>query len=509
MTPQEVIKGFMAKLAADTNLSGTNKLDSAVTAVSKYSGISDAIAAMKADQIAAEKEAVEEVLGSSYAGKTISQVSSSILDADAKTYDTNNIGNAYYNQWNDSRTTVERLIKERKALIFLEKYCGIQLNKKFWINNSDSVTSFGETTGNVDTGAITGSDANITLKAGDEVNGTVLTTAIMQTLAQKDGVSLSGDTLIVGTGTEKIDRSIVPEIGNKYTASTSQAQNIKTGSNDWIVVATSGNDTITTGGADSINAGAGNDKITVGADYASIQTGAGNDTVAISAEVKNVTISDLNSSDLLTISGTFEAKTAKIEDTMLVVTDKTGTRQIRLGNLDNAKNAKFGSTSTTIANWLTKAGIDLNNLPTSSSNAVSDSIETEIGVVSGEVAESEEGGGRIAIDSDYTPSPEPVAPPEDTQDLPTRSASTTGNINVNLDNVSLTSGDLEIDGSKVGEISSEFPNITSYTKNGLTINLLGVTSDTTNSPTTKRRLSLGFSSGGLRKLFSSTKKVMA
>ena len=179
-----------------------------------------------------------------------------------------------------STTTVKDVINERKASIFLEKYCGIQLNKNYWYSGAWA-TWGGDNglSGNVDTGAITGSDANISLKAGDVVGDTILTSALINSLSQKAGNSLSGDTLIIGTGTEKTERSIVPEIGNKYIATTSKAQNIQTGSNDWIVAATSYNDTITTGGADSISAGAGNDSISVGADYASILTGAGNDTV--------------------------------------------------------------------------------------------------------------------------------------------------------------------------------------------------------------------------------------
>ena len=159
------------------------------------------------------------------------------MSANAKDYDINNIGNAYHSQYSDGRTTVERLIKERKAFIFLEKYCGIQLSNKYWINSSDSITYWaGDKTGNVDTGAITGSDANITLTAGDVISGTTLTAASLQNLKSiyKEVASLSSDgtSIIIGTGKEKTDRSIVPEIGNKYTVATSQAQNIKTGSND-------------------------------------------------------------------------------------------------------------------------------------------------------------------------------------------------------------------------------------------------------------------------------------
>ena len=163
MTPQQAIQSFMGKLIdhgqSYSDSIGTAMLNSAVQASSKFSGVQDVIDSMKADQVKAEKEAVEEVLGSGYAGKTLSELSADILSANAKDYDINNIGNAYHSQYSDGRTTVERLIKERKAFIFLEKYCGIQLSNKYWINSSDSITYWaGDKTGNVDTGAITGSD---------------------------------------------------------------------------------------------------------------------------------------------------------------------------------------------------------------------------------------------------------------------------------------------------------------------------------------------------------------
>ena len=78
MTAQEVIKSFMAKLAnygfANSDTIGTDMLDLAVKGSSRYSGIQDAIDAMTTDQIAAEKVAVAEVLGSDYADKLISDV---------------------------------------------------------------------------------------------------------------------------------------------------------------------------------------------------------------------------------------------------------------------------------------------------------------------------------------------------------------------------------------------------------------------------------------------------
>ena len=184
----------------------------------------------------------------------------------------------------------------------------------------------------------------------------------------------------------------------------------------------------------------------------------------------------MNSSDVLKISGTFEVGSAKIEDMLLVITDKTGTRKIRLGDFDNAKNAKINST--TIGAWLTNSGINLNNLSSSSS-----SNELPTSAAPTEISSTGDGGeGHLAIDPDYTPTPIETVPAKETLDGPTRSSSSTGTVNVNLDNVTLTSGNLEADGSKVGEISNEFPNVSSFTKNGLTINLLGTTSNTDGYP---------------------------
>lgn len=469
MTPQEVIKTFMAKLTnhgySSSSSVATYMLNDAVKASSDFLSIQNVIDSMKSDQIAAERQAVEQVLGSDFAGKTLADLSSSIRGATAKTYDINHIGNAYLNPSNDQRTTVERLIKERKAYIFLEKFCGIQLENNYWLTSTNVTTAWtGESSGNFDTGAISGSDANITLSAGDVIYGTTLTSDLMTALAAQDGVSLSGDNLIIGTGIEKTRSSVVPEIGNMYTASSAQAQSISTGANDWIVVTGDTADSIVTGGADSIVAGGGNDLITVGADYASILTGSGSDSVEISADVNIVTLGDLDSNDTLTISGTFQVGSAHIEDSLLVVTDKTGSRQIRLADIDNAKNARLNGKS--IATWLSNAGININSLSTTSSaNLIEEPTTVE-----------EDGGGRIAIDDEYQPTLiRSSNAAQGTQNIATKNSN--GTFNVNLDDVTLTDGTITAGNSTVGAISSEFPNVSSFTKNGLTINLLGVTSD--------------------------------
>ena len=281
MTPQEVIQSFMMKLSSNNYGTSSefkkNALDEAVKASSKFTGAQDVIDNMKADQIKAEQEAVEEILGSEYAGKTLSEIDSDILSASAKNYGSTKISNAYVSAKNDNRSTVQNVIKERKAYIFLEKYCGIQLGTKHWIKSNGSATSWaGKSTGNVDTGAITGSDANITLKVGDVVNGVTLTTTLMRLLALQDGISLDGDTLTVGTGKEKASSDVVDEQWvNTYIAETSAAQIIETNSRNWVVQATSSNDTIISNGSDSIDAGAGSDVVNVNATGTTVTSGAG------------------------------------------------------------------------------------------------------------------------------------------------------------------------------------------------------------------------------------------
>ena len=488
-TPQKTIKNFITSLANHSygysSDVGLKMLDDAVKASSKYNSIQEVIDAMKADQLKAEKEAVEEVLGSSYAGKTIAEISSSILSEDAKNYDTENKGNAYFNDWNDQRTTVERLIKERKAFIFLEKYCGIQLANKYWINSNDAVICWtGDITGNLDTGAITGSDANITLKAGDVVNDRILTATDLQTLAKQDGTSLSSDgqSIVIGTGVEKTDRSVVPgDFVNTYVASTSAAQSINTGTRDWVIQATAYNDTINSSGADSISSGAGDDSIIANADGATITSGSGSDTIAVSASVRDITITDLNSSDEITISGTFEVGSAQIEDMLLVITDKTGKRKIRLGDLDTAKNGKINGT--TIATLLNNAGINIDSLNKTTyaekANVVNYSGKAVSSVAESDNLSTEEVDGRTEIALDWKPSPvvEKKAIAKTTEDAPNASSNltnTNSNVTVNLDEIDKsTAGDVSVNGVKVGAVSSTFPNAQTFTRKGLTIHLLG------------------------------------
>ncbi|MBQ9498153.1 MAG: calcium-binding protein, partial [Selenomonadaceae bacterium] len=446
MTPQEVIKKFMARLAnhgfstAADDL-GNDMFDAAVRASSRFSSAQEVIDAMKADQESAERAAVEEILGSEYAGKLMSD-----LDA-------------------DTLSGKENSIKLRKAKIFLEKYCGIQLGKNFLFTSDGTLVSFSfGTASNVDTGAITGSDANITLTAGDtDFYGTELD---LSALAESYGLTLEEDgSLIIGTGEEKTDRSIVDEISvNTYTASTSAAQKIYTGTRNWVVQATDADDTITAGGADSINAGAGDDSITVNGSGTTVTGGDGSDTIKISADVNDVTLTDFSSEDVMTISGTFEIGAAKIEDMMLVITDATGTRKLKLGdftNLDGTVNVN--GTKTSIGQWLSDSGINLADLSEENNQTYFDQWL----------------GARMASDDEYQPTPIETPPAEiELDEKPTENFSlnvTGSSPTVNLENfTALADGDkVSVDGSEVGSVSSTFPNAATFTRNGLTIHLLG------------------------------------
>jgi len=162
MTQQDVIKAFTAKLAnhsyAYSDDVGTKMLNAAVRASSRFAGIQEVIDAMKADQIKAEKLAVKEIFGEE---KLLSELTDEQKNQLAKNNDVaKSLTNGFYNgASSDSANgmTVESVIKERKAYIFLEKCCGIQLSNRYWFNGNGSQTYYNGgsgLTGNVDTGAI-------------------------------------------------------------------------------------------------------------------------------------------------------------------------------------------------------------------------------------------------------------------------------------------------------------------------------------------------------------------
>jgi len=188
----------------------------------------------------------------------------------------------------------------------------------------------------------------------------------------------------------------------------------------------------------------------------------------------------------LTISGTFDIASAQIEDTLLVIIDKTGTRKLRLKDFETSKNAAVnvdGTASTTIAEWLASAGIDFNNFTVS--NYSDDKV---IGSSSGKDAEllgeinDEDGDGRIAIDPEYKPSPLPesvkVVKEDPIKGSPSKSGNTRGGT-VTVDLSTVDAAQTEVTG---GTLSNSYPNVTTFTRNGLTIHLLGTSSSTSGRP---------------------------
>ena len=514
--PQGVMPTFMNSLANHPYTSANDfqkhAVDDAIRASSSFGSLDEFKDAIKAAQLAAERKAVEEVLGAAYAGKTMSELGSNLLNASAKLYDLKKIGNAFYNEKNDRRSTVERLIKERKAYIFLEEFCGVQLPNKYWIREDDVVTYWsGDVSGNVDTGALTGSDANIILKEGDVINGKVITAADIRKLAKLEGVTTSGDTITIGTGVEKTDRSVVPEVGNFYRASTSQAQNIDTGTRDAIVKATSYNDTITSNGADSIDAGDGNDKFIANADGATLITGAGADDVTIAASVNEITLADLTSVDSVKILGTFNPNSARLENEILVIADRSGKRTLRLGNLESAKYATVNGTK--IGDWLKNFGINLNNLSDASSYTLPEDDTARAEEITSAKkftaqVETEIPKG-VDVESDYESSQLKSVQSNQSRSLPEKNFYSSGAININLDDVTIESGSVVVNGQTVGEISSAFPNVERFTKQGCTFYLAGVSNSTDGHPDTVQYKSLAQLSDDERTVFAGIYKWWA
>ncbi|MBR4151455.1 MAG: hypothetical protein IKT98_00670, partial [Selenomonadaceae bacterium] len=201
MTPQQVIKNFMEAL--DTHSF-------------KSSGTSEA------NKQALAKDILDQAIKASSNFNGIQDLIDSFI-SDCRSYNEADSSNGWIN--------------------FLKEKCGIDLD-------------------NIDTGAITGSDANITLDSG----------------------------AVIGTGVEKSKANIVPEYGNYYEAMTDAPQSIDTGTNGWIIKATAGNDTIISGGEDSINAGAGNNFITIKGATATIDVANGNNSIFIDSSVKSVVL---------------------------------------------------------------------------------------------------------------------------------------------------------------------------------------------------------------------------
>ena len=157
----------------------------------------------------------------------------------------------------------------------------------------------------------------------------------------------------------------------------------------------------------------------------------------------------------MTIEGTFKVGSAVIEDGLLVVIDKTSARKIRFDNFINATGAqvKIGTTSSTLGKILTDADIDIDNLE--------------------QTTYAESVG---------------VSPPNSSTEISTAKSSATSSddeetsdaVTVNLSEADTSKdGNFVVDGKTVGKLSSTYPEATIFTRNGLTIHLLGELTDAT------------------------------
>lgn len=430
MTPQNVIKKFVARLVdhgytasdseAMSDLEGgifLPVLDSAIRASSRYTSVYEILESMYVNHIKSEKNAIQIVVTECFGLETfnnycveddniksLSEISNEILDRSLSEIDNEILAITYGEEY-----TVKDLIQEMTALIFLTDCCGIDLN-------------------NEDTGAITGSDANLVLSAdmfGDR--GIQMLQTLKSRYGDESELSSDGQTIVIGTGVTKNADDIVPENFNTYNADTSTAQTIITNKRGWVVNATNFNDTVTSNGADYINAGAGDDLLTVRSNNATLNTGAGKDIIVLTADIKEVTINDLAAEDTLMINGTFDLGSAQIEDMQLVITDKTGTRKITLGEFQKNTKIRVNAATTTLGKWLANTGITLGNASIPSGNT---------------------------------------------------SNSSSASVKVNFDSIeSDDAGNVWFDDKFVGELSNSYPNVSTFTKNGLTIHLRGESSD--------------------------------
>ena len=281
---------------------------------------------------------------------------------------------------------------------FLKEKCGIDI----------ALTSSGNIAYDLlakdDTGAITGSDANITLDSG----------------------------AVIGNGVAKNKNSVVPEYGNYYEAMTDAPQSIDTGSNGWMIKATSGDDTIISGGEDSINAGAGNNFITLKGSAVTIDAASGNNSIFIDDNVKSVILLNYDSSKD-TLSG----------NTGVVTFDKTNTAQEN--NADTANNETSG---------------DLPGNPNVAPNAsdiILDGNDNYFNTVGGSLFT-----GNDVIKVDLTKAIDPSNP------VPVGGFIVSGS-ETNASFVS-TNADAK-KGQLVGQVASVYPELMTFTFRGLTLNV--------------------------------------
>ena len=443
MTAQDVIKQFMAALTKQNYSTGTMALDDAVKASSRFNGIQDALDNFYAAQNEAQRDAIKTILGDNYKeeydglqledliemAETDTELSA-VLNETARYSDT-----PRYYGINNYFTAIER-IRMLTAETFMKDYCGVELERYFFPYNGYSTYYNNYTTGNIDTGAITGSDA--------------------------------------GGDTAKDSDTVVPEIGNKYTAKDNAPQIINTGSNDWIVAGTSYGDTITSGGTDSIDAAGGADIIYVEGENSTVRTGADDnaaDSVTVRENVKKFNVESFDEFDILNIEGDFVLGSASLSsDDIVTVTDSTGKRIFTVSDWTNAQNASVTANGETFkfGNWL------------------ADFIYYE------EVEST-----NTAVTSTSTATP----------------------LVVNLENVTGLGGSFSISSAanetvynpdtkkgEAGTISSEFPNITTFSTRGLTVELWGESTSSTPSRTGITTLTLDTMSDAQKNVFAALYK---
>ena len=486
MTPQEVIKAFMQKLSSHglSKPTGEQMLDAAVKATSKFVGIQAAIDQFLADREAAELAAIKEVYGEDTSYKKLSDVPSS---------DSNRVKIAIANK-------------------FLNDYCGIVLNQNY--SSFDVDYNYGDKANpkigdlaynaaqndNTDTGAITGSDANITLTADENGSFSALGGGSGYSFSQDsldklitEGIAhRDGDSYIIGSGSLKNKDTVVPEFGNLYTAGTTNAgQIINTGSNDWLVKATDLDDVITSGGIDSINAGAGNDVINVNANDATITSGDGFDVINVASNVNRVTLTDLKNGDKLNIGGAFKIQSAIKSGSTLIITDTSGERVINISNPDAAKVILVNGS--TLSDWLSQAGFDIDDLVDVSKQAALDNAE--LGIRNAELEfdldNAELSQGRAAFDGDYLPPSSSKVKLKAARPRKALAYQGTQKVFVDLDNAitgEQATGFFLSDGTfvntatdaqtTVGSVSYDFPDLLDFSSHGLNMHYKGYTNST-------------------------------
>ncbi len=443
MTAQDVIKQFMAALTKQNYSTGTMALDEAVKSSSRFNGIQDALDNFYADQNAAQRYAIKTILGDNYKeeydGKQLEdliEMAETDTELAAALNATANYSSTprYYGTTNYF-TAIER-IRMLTAETFMKDYCGVELERYFFPYNGYATYYRNYTTGNVDTGAITGSDA--------------------------------------GGDTEKDSDTVVPEIGNKYTAKDNAPQIISTGTNDWIVAGSSYGDTITSSGTDSVDAASGADVIYVEGENSTVKTGAEDnaaDSVTISENVQKFNVQSFDEFDILNIEGDFVLGNASLSsDDVVTVTDSTGNRIFTVSDWTNAKNASVTANGETFkfGNWL------------------SNFIDYE---------EVESTNTAVTSNSTLTP------------------------YVVNLENVTGLSGSFSVSSAsgetfytpdtrkgEAGTISSEFPDITTFSTRGLTVELWGESTSSTPSKTGITTLTLDTMSNAQKNVFAALYK---